>query len=185
MLVMRWVAIFTAGCLQLVLLGCVAAPPAATASPSLRLSPASLGATLALQQQLTVTAAGQTHRLEVLLEADASTVRMAVLSLGQTAARLEWDGARLTQQRAPWWPGLVTAERILDDLQLTLWPAQAVAAALPPGWTLSDGVGLRVLSRDGQAVVRVRYESRNSSELVHLLEGYRVRVESRVLEGAP
>lgn len=165
------------------LLGCVTAPPA-PASPRLRLSPASLGTTLAMQQQLTVTVADQTHRLEVLLEADARAVRVAVLSLGQTAARLEWDGVNLTQSRAAWWPEAVGAERILDDLQLMLWPLEAVSAGLPPGWSLASSAGLRVLSRDGQPIVHVRYQAPNVSELVHLRQGYRVRVESHVLEAA-
>jgi hypothetical protein len=171
------------GALLLALIGCATAPPA-PASPRLRLSPASLGTTLALQQQLTVTVADQTHSLEVLLEADPQAVRVAVLSLGQTAARLEWDGAKLTQSRAAWWPDTVSAERILDDMQLMLWPAAAVSAGLPPGWSLASSEGLRVLSRDGQAVVHVRYEGPNISELVHLRQGYRVRVQSRVLEAA-
>ena len=165
------------------LLGCATVPPAPV-SPQLRLSPASLGTTLALQQQLTVTVAEQTHRVEVLLEADPQAVRVAVLSLGQTAARLEWDGVNLTQSRARWWPEAISAERILDDMQLMLWPAAAVSAGLPPGWSLASSPHLRVLSRDGQAVVHVRYEAPNISELVHLRQGYRVRVESHVLEAA-
>jgi hypothetical protein len=164
------------------LVGCASAPRGDDTMPLLRLSPASLGATLALQQQLTVTVRGQTQRLDVLLEADAQAVRLAVVSLGQTAARLDWDGRELTQTRAAWWPQAITAERILADLQLTLWPAQAVSSALPPGWTLASTPGLRVLSHDGRPVVRVRYEGGDTSELEHLLEGYRVRVESRNLQ---
>lgn len=172
------------GALLISLVGCATTVPAAPVSPRLRLSPASLGTTLALQQQLTVTVGDQTHRLEVLLEADAQAVRVAVLSLGQTAARLEWDGANLIQSRASWWPDAISAERILDDMQLMLWPVESVNAGLPAGWSLASSAALRVLSRDGQAVVRVRYETPNVSELVHLRQGYRVRVESRVLDAA-
>ncbi|HSV34491.1 MAG TPA: DUF3261 domain-containing protein [Ramlibacter sp.] len=154
-------------------------------APPLRLSPASLGANLALQQQLTAMVGSQTHRMELLLEVDSQAVRLAVLNLGQTAARLEWDGEQLTQSRAAWWPQAVTAQRILDDLQLTLWPAEAIRAALPAGWSLASSATLRVLSREGEPVVRVRYQGPYASELEHLREGYRVRVESRVLEAAP
>lgn len=172
------------GALLISLVGCATAP-AAPLSPRLRLSPASLGTTLAVQQQLTVAVGDQTHRLEVLLEADAQAVRVAVLSLGQTAARLEWDGVNLIQSSASWWPDAVSAERILDDMQLMLWPAAAVSAGLPSGWSLASSQGLRVLSQGGQAMVQVRYETPNISELVHLRQGYRLRVESRVLEAAP
>ena len=69
--------------------GCATSPtPTANEpdSPLLRLAPASLGRTLALQQQLTVAARGQTHRLDVILEADADSVRLAMMNLGQTVA---------------------------------------------------------------------------------------------------
>jgi hypothetical protein len=178
----HWPRLAVAALILMALAACAVAPPAASASPRLRLSPASLGATLALQQQLTVKVGAQTHRLEVLLEADAQTVRVAVLSLGQTAARLEWDGTRIVQSRAAWWPDAVSAERILDDLQLMLWPAPAVSAALPAGWTLASSAGLRVLSKEGVPVVRVRYEGPHLAELTHLLAGYSVHVQSRVLE---
>lgn len=174
-----------AGVLLVALLACATQPLKMQDRPSLRLSPASLATTLALQQQLTVTVGEQAHRLDVLLEADTQAVRLAILSLGQTAARLEWDGVQLTQSRAAWFPQAVTAERILDDLQLMLWPADAIRAALPAGWILTNDAGTRVLSRGGEVVVRVRYESATTSELVHVLAGYRLRVESRVLEAAP
>ena len=174
-----------AGLVASALTACAAPAAPAAGNLSLRLSPASLGTALALQQQLTVTARGQTQRLDVLLEADAQAVRMAVLSLGQTAARLEWDGKTLTQSRASWWPEAITAERILDDLQLMLWPAPAVSAALASGWSLQANAAQRVLSLDGRPVVVVRYAGGGISELEHLTQGYRIRVESRSLETAP
>jgi hypothetical protein len=172
------------GALLLAALVACAAPTQAT-TPSLRLSPASLGGTLALQQQLTATARGQTQRMDVLLEADAQSVRLAVLSLGQTAARLEWDGTTLAESHAAWWPAAVSGERVLADLQLVLWPAHAVSAALPRGWSLDVTPGLRVLRHLGQAVVQVEYDGPASAQLTHLREDYVVRVESRVVQGAP
>ena len=157
----------------------------AVTSPRLRLSPASLGGPVALQQQLTATVGGQTYRMDVLLEADALSVKLAVLSLGHTAARLEWDGTTLTESHAAWWPAAVSGERVLGDLQLMLWPAAAVSAALPAGWSLAASPGLRVLSQGSEAVVRIQYDGPMSAELTHLREGYAVRVESRALEDAP
>ena len=164
-------------------LGC-GTPPAQT-SPRLRLSPASLGTSLALQQQLTTTVRGQTQQLDVLLEADSQSVRVAVINLGQTAARLEWDGTTMTESHAAWWPAAVSGERVLGDLQLMLWPASAVSAALPAGWSLETSRALRVLSQHGQPVIRVQYDSATAAELVNLREGYAIRVESRPLEAAP
>ncbi len=149
--------------------------------PPLRLSPASLGHPMVLQQRLTVSANGQSHRFEVLLEADAQTVRLAVLGLSQTAVRLAWDGRRLAETRAAGWPAAVTGERILGDLQLVLWPDAAIRAALPPGWTLDAGADARVLRHHGYAVVSIAYPSPARAELAHERLGYRLDIESHAL----
>lgn len=166
----------------LLLVACASAP-LEPSSPLLRLSPASLGQALALQQQLTVDSRGQTQSLDVILEVDAQAVRLAAMNLGQTAARLEWDGTTLSEARAPWWPAAIGGERILSDLQLMLWPSQAISAALPAGWALQSEPHSRVLSQQGKAVIQVRYLSKTQSELVHLRDGYRIRVDSRTLGG--
>lgn len=166
--------------------GCATSPtPTANEpdSPLLRLAPASLGRTLALQQQLTVAARGQTHRLDVILEADADSVRLAMMNLGQTVARLEWNGRELTETRVSWWPAAVKGERILSDLQLVLWPAQAISAALPGGWTLDAHAGERVLRREGTVVATVSYPSATRAELVNLRHGYRLSIDSHPLGG--
>ena len=155
------------------------------AMPSLRLAPAALGRSLALHQQLVVEAAGETHRLDVLLEADASQLQLALLTAGQTAARLQWDGRELRHTSASWWPRTVSAERVLSDLQLVLWPAHAVCEALPAGWTLEADDGTRVLRLEGRAVATVRYEDALQAELVQHAQGYRLRVVSRPLGDGP
>lgn len=154
--------------------------------PLLRLSPASLGGSLSLQQQLWVSTRGQEHRFDVVLEADAEAVRLAVLSLGQTAARLEWDGTQLTESKASWWPSAVSGERVLSDLQLMLWPVDAIAKVLPQGWTLTqDAPNQRTLRQGEEVVATVHYVSSSVSELDQRREAYRIRVESRPLEQAP
>ncbi len=167
-----------------VLAGCALVPVAPEPAPLLRLAPASLARSLALQQQLEVSAQGQTHRIDALLEVDATSVRLAVLNAGQTAARLEWDGMQLTVIRAPWLPAAIQGERILSDLQLMLWPADAIRAALPARWTLTDGPSARALRHDGAAVIEVAYPTPTRSVLTHLRDGYRLSVESRSLGGA-
>ncbi|MEY4561377.1 MAG: hypothetical protein RLZZ618_654 [Pseudomonadota bacterium] len=151
--------------------------------PVLRLSPASLGRTLSLQQQLSVTARGQTQRIEVLLEADDKAVRLALVSLGQTAARLEWDGVSLKETRATWLPAAVSAERILSDLQLVMWPAEAVRQALPAGWTLQADVQQRVLAQGGETVTTVRFPQPGRADLTQSRDGYELRIDSRDLSG--
>jgi hypothetical protein len=165
------------------LLGCAAPPPAPmSAAPLLRLPPAALGRTLALAQTLTVDANGQSHSVDVLLEADAGIVRIALLNLGQVAARLTWNGTQLQETRAAWWPAAVSGARILSDLQLVWWPAAAVRAALPPGWALLDTPNERRLTEGKQVVSVVRYVSATEVELDNLRDGYRLRIDSVSLD---
>ena len=152
------------------------------AVPVLRLSPASLGKELAVQQQLSVTTRGQTQRVDVLLEVDATAVRLALVAMGQTAARLEWDGQKLSETRASWLPAAVSGERILSDLQLALWPEAAVRAALPPGRFL-DTVpgGGRVLRQATDPVVAVTYPSASRIEIDQRRDQYHLVVDTRGL----
>lgn len=156
-------------------------PTTPDATPLLRLLPAALGRTLAVQQQLTVTAKDQTRRIDVMLEVDDAAVRMALLSLGQTAARLVWDGKRLDETRSPWLPAAVSGERILSDLQLALWPADAVRDALPVGWFLDADDAQRVLRFHRTTVATVAYPTPTRIELVQQRDGYQLVIESRTV----
>lgn len=157
-------------------------PDASAAPPLLRLAPATLGRTLAVQQRLTVQFREQTRTVEVLLEVDRESLQLALIAAGQIAARLQWDGRELQIEHAPWWPQAVSGERILSDLQLVLWPAVEIEAALPPGWSLSEDYGKRVLRRHDEVMVTVRYETSALAELVHASDGYRLLIESHDLE---
>jgi len=174
-------------------IGCASAPPAPpvaaadcgpadVAAPVLRLAPAALGRELAVQQQLTVTAQGRTQRIDVLLEADAAAVRLALVHMGQTAARLTWDGRDLQETRAPWLPEQVSGERILSDLQLAMWPATAVRAALPPGWFLDTTVDARLLRHGTATVVAVSYPSASRIEIDQRHDKYRLVVDTREMK---
>ena len=105
-----------------------------------------LGRDLAQQQQITVQVRGQTHRLDALLEADSGSVRLALISMGQVVARLEWDGVNLIESRAKWLPDFVQTERILSDLQFVYWPVAAIRSELPAAWGLDEEPGARLLT---------------------------------------
>jgi hypothetical protein len=151
---------------------------AVAADLPLRLSPASLGRELALQQRLTVTAHGRTQQLEVALEANAEAVRLAVLAFGQTVARLEWDGRELRESRASGWPPAVTGSTVLRDLQLVHWPLQAIQPALPLGWSVQAEGSDRVLRLGERTMIRVRYPSPATAEFHNLAAGYFLRLET-------
>ena len=167
-----------------VLSGCANAPVAAPSNqpaPLLRLAPALLGHPLNLQQHLTLQAPGHDQELDVLLEADAAHVQLGVVAMGQVAARLDWDGRTLTENRAPWWPAAVSGSRILSDLQLTLWPVAAIQAALPPGWQLVESGDTRTLTDQGVAVTVIKRVSPQVVELEQRREHFRLKIESQAL----
>lgn len=162
-----------------VLAACAHAPARpAVELPPLRLQPAALGHALSAQQRLHFSFGAHERDLDALLEADAVQVRLLVQAMGQVGVRLFWDGVELKQQRAPWLPPQVRAERVLDDLQFALWPAAAIRSALPPEWSLRETGQVRELVRDGHVWLSV---SEDDNGLVHLdnrADGYRLEIES-------
>ena len=171
-------AVATSGCLPPL-------PSVSRDSPQLRLAPALLGRTLNLQQHLTLQAPGGHQELDVLLEADERHVQMAVVAMGQVAARLDWDGTTLTEDKAPWWPPSVSGSRILSDLQLTLWPVAAIQAALPAGWAIAEAGDVRTLTQDGAVVAVITRASPLVVELDQRRDHFKLKIESRDLGDAP
>lgn len=165
---------------------CGLAPPrpALAGMPVLRLTPASLGHPLALQQRLQVGIGQRSQTLDALLEVDAEELRLGVQALGQSALTLRWDGKTLDEQRADWLPPMLSGERVLFDLQLVYWPARAIRAALPADWSLLDSDSERRLLHGDEEVVRVSYPSAEHAVLTQLRDSYRLDVSSIPAAGA-
>ncbi|MGO4305506.1 DUF3261 domain-containing protein [Cupriavidus sp. RAF12] len=157
------------------------------AVPLLRLPPASLGRALNLQQQITVQYPSpqgeQTRDILALLEADAGHTRLAAVAGGQVLARLDWDGRELRVTRAPWAPAELVPERILSDLQLSLWPVDAIQAALPPGWRVDIAQGVRRLRAGDETVAEIRYPDAATTVFTQLRDGYRLTIRTLRAEG--
>ena len=77
-----------------------------------------------------------------------------------------------------WLPPQVRGERVLDDLQFALWPADAIRAALPAGWTLGESGGGRQLAQDGKAWLVLEPLDAQRVRLRNLAEGYELVIES-------
>ncbi|MBH9551599.1 DUF3261 domain-containing protein [Inhella gelatinilytica] len=175
---------------------CACATPVAPPSlPGLRVAPAAFGQELHLAQRLTVleapaaegaSADGPEQRerpLEVVLQVDAQTVRLAALAMHQRVLSLVWDGVHMQVQRHPLLPAAVDPERVLRDIALVYAPLGALQALLPPGWTLEQThAGERVLRHAGEARVCVRRVDAQRAEIDNRAERYRLRIESQPLE---
>ena len=163
--------------------GCVTTPkPPAEVEFGLRLSPASLGRELQLSQRVTVVRGEERRSFDAQLEVDGSAVRIAAVAMGQTIATLVWDGKTLEQKVSVHVPPSVTASRILSDVQLAWWPAEAIRAGLPAGFALEEVNDTRVVTQDGRPFASVSYEGAAPAwKIVRLTQqrfGYVLEIES-------
>jgi hypothetical protein len=79
-------------------------------------------------------------------------------------------------------PAQLRGEDVLEDLQLALWPVDAIRQALPAGWRIEEDGRRRTLLWGGMPVMVIDYsgESRWSGkiELVNLRYQYRLTIHS-------
>lgn len=170
----------------LALSGCASAPPAA-ARLGLRLDPSTLGESISVQQRLEVERGGSVNTLDVALEIDPARLELVGLAMGQRVLSLSYDGKDLNSWRHVMLPSQVRAEDVLEDVQLTLWPAAALRATLGAGWSIEDAGLRRTLSKDGAPVIVIDYSgpSRWQGKVVlrNLRYDYRLSIESAPVEG--
>jgi len=140
------------------LASCVTAPPPPVRL-GLQLAPSELGTSIALQQHLTIERNGKTDELDAALEVDAQRLQLVGLAFGQRVLSLTYDGTHMTEWRHFMLPAQVRAEDILEDMQLTLWPLEAIRQALPAGWTVEDQGMQRKLYRDEALICTIHYSS--------------------------
>ena len=161
----------------------VAARQAMVASlPVLRLPPSALPAPLALQQRLAFQRGDRRETVDALVESDGANTRLVIHAQGQVALRLDWDGQQLKQQRAPFLPAALDGERVLSDLQLVIWPVDAIAPTLPPGWSLREESGRRVLRQGDAIIATIDYPQPLQARLLQHALGYTLDIASSPIE---
>jgi hypothetical protein len=148
----------------------------------LRLAPSALGESISVQQHLTVQRPGGTNDLDAALEVDANRLSLVGLALGMRVLSLEFDGKELTEWRHPMLPSQVRAADVLEDVQLTVWPAAEIARVLPAGWTIEEHGLRRTLRREGVVVATIDYSGtprwKGRAVLDNVRYKYRLTIES-------
>ena len=141
-----------------VLAACGNAPRPQADRLTLALSPASFGRALSLQQQVHVEYVDRTVDFDAVLDITPDSLTLVGMALGQRMLTLRYDGVALHETRHPLLPHDVRGADILTDMQMALWPGDAVRAALPSGWTLSDSDTLRTVFKDAEPQVTIVYD---------------------------
>lgn len=174
--------------LAAVLCACSSVPEATPGRLGLKLAPASLGATISLQQHLRVEREGRSDDLDAALEVDPAHVELVGLALGQRVLSLNYDGKEIKSWRHLLLPRQVQAEDVLQDLQLTLWPVEAIRAALPAGWRITENGLQRQLFQDEALVLQIDYSDpvrwSGTVTLQNLRYHYRLAIQSVASEAA-
>src|ERR1051326_7769428 len=141
---------------------CAPAQVPAPRTPGLLLSPRSLGTSINVQQHLTVSindAAPQ--EFDAALEIDSERLNLVGLALGQRVLAIDYDGQNLRSWKHEFVPPQLRAEDVLQDIQITFWPADVIAAALPSGWRIEDSDLHRTLLAGRTPVTIIEYSSRH------------------------
>jgi len=123
----------------------------------LQLAPSTFGASISLQQHLTVERDGRIDELEAALEIDSERLDLVALALNRRVLSLHYDGRSLESWRHPTLPVELRAEDVLADLQLTLWPADTLRPALPAGWRLEENGSRRILLEGKRPRIEIHY----------------------------
>jgi hypothetical protein len=148
----------------------------------LKLPPAALGTSISLHQHLSAEYEGGTYELDAALEIDSQRLELVGLALGQRVLALRYDGQKLQSWRHGRLPPQIRDEDVLEDLQLTLWPIDAIRQALPSGWRIEETGLRRTLLAAEIPVAVIDYSSQppwsGKVVFVNLRYRYRLSIES-------
>jgi hypothetical protein len=174
-------SLVTFGFFALGLSGCPT-PVSQPARLGLKLPPAALGSSISLQQHLSVERGGRIDELDAALEVDPQGLDLVGLVLGQRVLALHYDGETLQSWRHAMLPAQLRDEDVLEDLQLTLWPVDAIRSALPPRWRIEESGQRRTLFIDNMPVMVIDYSGKprwiGKIELSNLRYHYRLTIQS-------
>ena len=157
-------------------------PPVPDDRPLLALSPASFAGSLSVQQRVHVERDGRVVDFDAVLEVSPDMVTLVALGFGTRLFTLRYDGTTLDEARSPMLPHDVRGSDILSDMQLSLWPAAAVRARLPAGWSLREAANARTLLKGSDEITNITYDAMprwtGQVTLQNLQFGYRLVIKT-------
>ena len=165
---------------------CQTAPKLVEQRLNLQLSPASFGESISLTQHLKVERHGKIDELDAALEIDNEQLNIVGLAFGQRVLSIHYDGKSMQTWRHFMLPKELKEKDVLEDIQLTLWPEQALRNALPQDWTLLEQTleqgHDRLLYHGEQLIIRIHYSEQKrwagSVSLENLIYQYRLNIQS-------
>jgi hypothetical protein len=149
-------------------------------------SPPSFPETRTLHQIVRAQYGERSAAFESVVSLSPETVSIVITAIGgPRVATITWDASGVQEERTVLAPGGVPVENILADMFLSIWPEDAVRAALPEGVELAmDEDGGRALRRGEESIVEIMRDPANASRTVvknHAF-GYEVAITSQTVE---
>jgi hypothetical protein len=95
--------------------------------------------------------------LDAVLAIAPDSLTLVALRFDQRVLTLTLANGTLCERRHSKLPAEIKGADILTDLQLALWPADAIRASLPAGWALTDDGTRRTLANNGRDVEIITY----------------------------
>jgi hypothetical protein len=144
----------------------------------LQLAPATLGKSISLQQHLIAHYADHKGELDTVLEIDPKHLSLVGLMFGQRILTLYYDGKTLKVWKNPRVPSQISGENILEDIELTLWPADVIQKALPIEWTIEEKNKQRIILLNNNPIIIINYLNKNTVILNNLRYHYQLTIQS-------
>lgn len=152
------------------------------------LPPSTLGSARGASQRLRAAYGKQEVSLDCVVSVDAERLTViGLLPAGPRVFTVEYDGKQVSAQKSPNLPEALQPELLLNDLQLTFWPREALQAALEKtAWRVTElDPRTRRLTRDSKLVAEVHYATADPwtgrAWLVNFERGYSITIDSQPL----
>lgn len=150
-LILCWLILFT------LLSGCATHPAPVVFEPMIRLAPDTFGQPISIYQQIQAERDGKKRDMNVVLEITPEKLTLVGIAMERRMMTVTFDGKDLAIWKDTKLPEQVSPEIVLSNLQLAIWPKEAIATALPTGWTISEEGQTRVICHNNDRMILIEY----------------------------